>query len=496
MMTTHPLLFVLALALLLGLVGEARGAEPPPNFVVLMADDLGYGDLGSYGHPAIRTPNLDRLAAGGQRWTDFYVAAPVCSPSRGALLTGRYPVRTGLYGDQIGVFFPGDPGGIPETELTLAEALRDAGYATAIVGKWHLGDAAHALPTRHGFDYWQGLPYSNDMDWADGIGIDAVRAMRAAGQTEALLELRRARQKQYFQPASSGWNVPLMESRCDSGGACADRVLERPARQEALTRRATEAAVAFMTEHQDAPFFLYVPYSMPHTPLFRSEAFAERSIGGRYGDVVEELDWSVGEIVNALDGLGLRERTLVLFTSDNGPWLLMNSHGGSAGLLRQGKATTFEGGMRVPLIASRPGWVAPGVVSALGSTLDVFATVAALAGIETPTTDGFDLSPVFLGSSEGSREEIAYYRGSELRAYRQGPWKLHLITEGAYNQPPPRVVHEQPQLYHLGEDPGERFDVSAQYPDVVARLEAAIARHRTSTPVAEPIMDKRLGEGG
>ncbi|MEM8769485.1 MAG: sulfatase-like hydrolase/transferase, partial [Pseudomonadota bacterium] len=243
------------------------------------------------------------------------------------------------------------------------------------------------------------------------------------------------------------------------------------------------------------PFFLYVPYSMPHTPIFRSDAFIERSLGGRYGDVIEELDWSVGKIVSALDELGLRGQTLVLFTSDNGPWLLMDSHGGTAGLLRQGKATTFEGGMRVPMIVSRPGWVTPGTVSDLGSTLDVFATVAALAGVAAPATDGFDLSPVLRGSGGSPRDEFAYYRGSELRAYRMGPWKLHLVTEGAYNRPPPRVVHEQPLLYHLGEDPGERFDVADQYPEIVAELKAAIARHRASTPVAAPIMDKRL-EGG
>jgi uncharacterized sulfatase len=489
-MIRFPLTLLLIAAVFIA--GLAFGEQRPPNVVILFADDLGYGDLGSYGHPSIRTPNLDRLAADGQRWTDFYVAAPVCSPSRGALLTGKYPVRTGLYGERINVMFPGDPYGIPTEETTLAEALKSAGYATAVAGKWHLGDAPDALPTRHGFDYWLGLPYSNDMDWADGTSFTDVLAMRAAGRAEEIGALYTARGQRYFAPQIDHWNVPLMESSVGAGGY-SDAILERPADQRLLTRKSTDAALAFIEAHRDEPFFLYVPYSMPHTPIFRSEAFTGRSRGGRYGDVIEELDASVGEIVAGLRSAGVSQNTLVIFTSDNGPWLTMRQHGGSAGSLRQGKGTTFEGGFRVPMVASWPGRLQPGVVHDMGSTLDLFATVTTLAGIEgTGRTDGHDLSDTLLLGAPGPRESLAFYRGGELRAFRHGAYKLHLITEGAYGQPPVRTVHEAPLLYHLGEDPAEQFDIAAREPEMVERILAEIDRHRDEVPVAEPLFDRRL----
>jgi uncharacterized sulfatase len=476
------------------IASSAAMAQVPekPNIVILFADDLGYGDLGSYGHPSIRTPNLDTLAAKGQRWTDFYVAAPVCSPSRGALLTGKLPNRTGLYGRRIGVFFPNARNGMPHEERTLAEALKEEGYATGIVGKWHLGDAPEYLPTRHGFDYWYGLPYSNDMDWADGRNFDELIAMSLTGRGDELAKISAARRPLYMEPEVQYWNVPVMRSRRDGGGFI-DELVERPAQQTELTRRATEEAVAFIDRAGDRPFLLYVPYSMPHTPIFRSSAFAGRSRAGRYGDVIEEIDWSVGEIVARLKERGLAERTLVLFTSDNGPWLTMNQHGGSAGLLRHGKGTTFEGGMRVPAIFWWPGALAPGTISDIGSAMDIYVTALALAGAEpTPETDGVDLTATLTLGAPSPRTSIAYYRQGELRAYRHGPWKLHLVTEGAYRQPPERAEHDPPLLYHLGEDPGERFDVAARHPEVVAEIQALIEGHRENLQEKPPLFDARM----
>jgi len=478
--------------LLCAMATSLHAADRPPNIVILFADDLGYGDLGSYGHPYIRTPNLDALAAAGQRWTDFYMAAPVCSPSRGALLTGKLPNRTGLYGRQIGVFFPNAKSGIPHEERTLAEALAEVGYTSAIVGKWHLGDAPEYLPTRQGFDYWYGIPYSNDMDWADGRNFDELIAMRLAGRGEELQKVYGARAALYADPEVEHWNVPVWRSvRTDSGYE--DTLVERPAQQTELTRRYTEEAVGFIDRNRDRPFFLYVPYSMPHTPIFRSAAFAGRSLGGRYGDVIEEIDWSVGTIVARLAELGLAEDTLVLFTSDNGPWLTMNQHSGSAGLLRHGKGTTFEGGMRVPAVFSWQGKLKPGVISDIGAALDVYVTALALAGAApTRGTDGYDLTATLREGAPSPRTEMPYYRQGELRAYRRGEFKLHLITEGAYGQPPERTVQDRPVLYRLSDDPGEQFDVADQHPDVVAEILTAIEAHRENMTEAPPLFDEPL----
>ncbi len=486
--------FALALALSVGFF-PAQAADGQPNFVILFADDLGYGDLGSYGHPYIRTPNLDRLAREGQRWTDFYVADPVCSPSRGALLTGRLPVRTGLYGRQIGVLFPDDTAGMPANEVTVAEVLSSAGYATAVIGKWHLGDQPDVYPTRHGFDYWYGIPYSNDMNWVDMPTLDESVALRAAGRADEIAGLSTERMRRYFDPKVEYWDVPIVRSEI-TGGRFRDELVERPAVQPQLTKRYTEEAISFIDRSDDRPFFLYVPYSMPHTPIFASADFAGKSAGGRYADVIQELDWSVGRIVAALEEHGLADDTLVVFTSDNGPWLFMNHHGGSAGLLNNGKGTTFEGGMRVPAVFSWPGRIAEGTVSEIGSTLDLFDTVLSMAGLPRPdNTDGFDLSPTLLSRAPSPRDSIAYYRSGELRAFRQGAFKLHLVTEGAYGMPPTRQVHDPAVLHHLTDDPSERFDVAAEYPEVVERIRQAIERHRASVDVAPPIFDQRLARG-
>ena len=463
-----------------------------PNIIILFADDLGYGDLGSYGHPYIRTPNLDDLANEGQRWTDFYVAAPVCSPSRGALLTGKLPNRTGLYGRQINVLFPNDTTGIPEEEVTLAEALKQQGYATGMFGKWHLGDALDTYPTRHGFDYWFGLPYSNDMDWAGVANFDELMGLMAQGKMEELQREIADRQKKYFAPEIEYWHVPLIRSEVRESGYD-DQIVERPADQRTLTRRYTEEAIEFIETNRDQPFLVYLPYSMPHTPLFRSEAFVNKSLAGRYGDVIEEIDWSVGAIVRKLRSLNLDDNTLIVFTSDNGPWLTMYQHGGSAGLLNHGKGTTFEGGMRVPAVFWWPGSVAPGDISEIGSAMDIYATALALAGAQPPLgVDGMDLKETLTERAPSPRKTVAYYRGGELRAFRKGDYKLHLITEGAYRQPPERTVHEQPVLHHLASDPTEKFDVSSSHPDIVADILAEIERHKAGLIEKPPLFDQRL----
>ena len=449
-----------------GAVQPVQERSGPPNVVIIFADDLGYGDLGAYGHPTIRTPHLDRMAAEGQRWTSFYSQAPVCSPSRAALLTGRIHLRSGMFGRRQGVFFPDSHHGLPDGEVTLAETLKELGYATGIVGKWHLGHQPEYRPLRHGFDSWFGIPYSNDMDWQVPPGREPRRAAM-------------------FSPSIDYWHVPLMHN---------DVELERPADQTTITRRYAEEAVRFIREHRAGPFFLYVPHTMPHVPLFRSEAFAGRSAAGRYGDVIEEIDWSVGRILDTLREEGLAERTLVIFSSDNGPWLSYRQHGGSAGPLRQGKGTTWEGGMRVPGIFWWPGTIEPGVIREMGATTDLFTTIVPLAGGRLPDDrplDGVDLSPVLFGAGTSPRDSMAFYRMGELYAYRLGHYKAHLVTEGRYGMGSERTEHDPPLLFHLGHDPGEQYDLAAERPDVVENVLKAVESHRSGMTVAEPLFDAR-----
>lgn len=453
------------------------GGSPPgsisidrPNVIVIFTDDMGWGDFGAQGHPTIRTPNLDRMAAEGQRWTSFYVASPVCSPSRGALLTGRLPMRTGLYGRRSDVFFPGDLGGIPDRETTIAEALRDEGYATAMIGKWHLGDRSEYLPLRHGFDTWFGTPYSNDMMWTLDRGEPSV-VMDA-----------------YYEPRDEYWDLPILRD---------DELVEQPAQQALLTRRYTEEAIDFIRDSAEGSFFLYLAHSMPHMALFRSPEFEEHSAAGVYGDVIEEIDWSVGRILSTLEELGIDERTLVVFSSDNGPWTLFRHHGGSAGPLRGGKGMTFEGGTRVPGLFWWPGSIEPGIVSGIGSTLDLFPTVVGLAGGSVPkdvVLDGVDLSPALLGGAPSPREEMFFYRSGEIWAYRQGPYKLHFRTEGKYGLAPEREEHDPPLLYHLGEDIGEQWNIAADNGATLAAMLDRVEQHRASFEPPEPLFDLGRGE--
>ena len=418
-------------AALLGLprFGSSEGAERPPNFVVIFVDDLGYGDVGCFGAPSIKTPRLDAMASEGVKFTDFYAAAPVCTPSRAALMTGCYPCRVSL----PSVLHPNSNVGLNPDEITIAELLKTRGYATACIGKWHLGDLPAFLPTRHGFDYYYGIPYSNDM----------VR---------------------------DGNKVPLMRD---------ERVIERPVFQDDLTERYTQEAINFITENKDRPFFVYLPHTFPHVPLHVTERFKGKSKGGLYGDVVECLDWSTGEILDTLKTLGLDDNTLVVFTSDNGPWLQLREHGGSAGPLRNGKGTTWEGGMREPCIVRWPGRIPAGTMcSEMATTMDLYPTLAKLAGADMPTDriiDGKDIWPLISGvdGAKTPHEAFFYYWKNELHAVRSGRWKLVLD-----HKKPRTDIDVPPALYDLKSDIGEQNDLSARYPKLVSKLQELAERAR------------------
>ncbi len=431
-----------------------------PNIIIIFADDLGYGDLGCYGHPTIRTPNLDRMAAEGMRFTDFYSAAEVCTPSRAALLTGRMPVRSGMCHNQFRVLRRVSTGHLPDSEITLAEQLKSRGYATGIIGKWHLGvwsNNAEGHPSRHGFDFVFGLPHSNDMDPARG------NPKGASGRLDQ-------------DPA--WWRSPLYRGT---------EIIEQPADQTTLTRRYAEEAVRFIREKKDGPFFLYFPHTFPHVPLFASEKFRGQSPRGLYGDVVEELDWSVGQVLDAVRASTLEKKTLVFFTSDNGPWLIMGLAGGSAGLLRDGKGSTWEGGMRVPAIAWWPGKVPAGkVCREIACTMDLFATCSLLGGAALPEDrpmDGVNILPLLTATGTVTREPYFFYRGATLFAVRSGQWKAHFLTQPGYGTPAPEV-HNPPLLFDLQADPGESHNVAARHPDIVQKLTAAVEKHRAALKAA------------
>lgn len=420
------------------------------NFIIIFADDLGYGDVGCYGHPTIKTPNIDRMAAEGQRWTSFYTAANVCTPSRAGLLTGRLPIRNGMCSDRRRVLFPDSDGGLPQSENTIARILKGAGYRTAAIGKWHLGHLPQYLPTSHGFDSYFGIPYSNDMDRVSTLP-----------PREAIMNAR----PEYF-------NVPLMRN---------EEIVERPADQNTITKRYTEEAVRFISENRKNPFFLYLAHSLPHVPLFASPDFRGKSARGFYGDVVEEIDWSVGQILNALKKEKLAKKTVVIFTSDNGPWVLFDHHGGSAGHLFGAKGTGYEGGQRVPSVFWGPGRIKPGVVSDMGSTLDLLPTFAKMAGVPVPddrTYDGYDLSGVLSARSQSPREEMFYYHGTRIFAARKGDFKLYFFENNPAGYPERMRQLDTLQLYNVQHDPSEKYNLADEHPEIISDIKALVEKHR------------------
>ena len=459
-----------------------------PNIVILYTDDMGWGDLGVFGHPYIRTPSIDRLAREGQQWTDFYVPAPVCSPSRAALLTGRHPVRTGLYGVGTPVMFPGDTRGIGHSEVTLAEALKAKGYRTGILGKWHLGDAPEFFPTRHGFDYWYGIPYSNDMQYVGRPSVEDLFRLQQEGKNAELGAIFADFLKSFEDPDYADYHVPLWRSECTEQG-CTDELVEQPTVQPTLTARLTKEAVRFVTTQADRPFFLYLPYTMPHLPIFADETFQGRSLGGPYGDTIEEIDWSVGEIIKALETAGLDENTLVFFSSDNGPWHSASTEfSGSAGPLRGSKQEVYEGGVRVPTVFWWPGKVIPKITSELGSVLDLYSTIATITGIDASTAvDGFDLTQSLFTGAASPRREVALYRKGELRAYRKGDYKLHLYDRAQGGSP-----LETPELYNLKRDIAEQENIAAKHPEIVADLLRAVEMHQATMTRKPPLFDQRF----
>lgn len=442
-------------------IAAEKNKTSTPNFIIIFADDMGYGDVGTFGHPTIKTPNLDKMAVEGQKWTNFYVAAPVCTPSRAGLLTGRLPIRTGMCSEKRRVLFPDSKGGLPTNEITIASALKSSGYATACIGKWHLGHLPQYSPNKHGFDYYFGIPYSNDMNMESGPGyIEACTKPKV----------------EYF-------NVPLLRN---------SEIIERPANQTTITKRYTNEAINFIKQNKEKPFFLYLAHSMPHVPLFRSKEFENKSLRGTYGDVIEELDWSVGEILSTLKQSGLDENTLVVFTSDNGPWLIFKEFGGSAGLLSGGKGGTYEGGMREPTIFWYPGKIRPGVVMDLGTTMDLLPTISRLANVDLPDDrkfDGYDISPVLTGTGESPRDVVFYYRGTQVFAIRKGGFKAHFITQSEYGSDT-KEIQETPLLYNLDMDPSEKHNVAEEHPTVIKELEKILEEHLSTLVPVENQLEK------
>jgi arylsulfatase A len=465
-MKKNTYLTILILSLLVTVPVFAQ-SNKQPNFIIILADDLGYGDLGAYGHPTIRTPNLDKMAQEGTRFTQFYVGANVCSPSRAALLTGRLPIRNGVFGTNSAnkVFFINSTSGLPHSEVTLAQSLKTKEYQTAIVGKWHLGSKPDFLPLHYGFDSYFGIPYSNDMG------------------------------KEGFMPPRPG--SPITSTNPDLPLYRDDKVVESEPDQNFLTQRFTTEVTDLITKNKNKPFFIYYASPFPHVPLHASPAFTGKSKRGPYGDVVEELDWSVGQILNKLKELKLDKNTFVVFLSDNGPWLmksLIDENGGSSGLLYEAKASTYEGGMRVPAIAWMPGTVkASQVSSAVATSMDLFPTMLGMAGAPLPKDkllDGNNIKDLLTGKKDKVTDIVYFYDTNKLYAIRKGPFKAHFLTNASYS-PKPAESHNPAWLYNVEHDPSEKFEIGTKYPEIIQELTEVYKKHLESIVPVEAELDKR-----
>jgi arylsulfatase len=434
----------------------------PPNIILIFMDDLGYGDLSCYGALQYRTPNLDKLASEGVRFTNFLSAQAVCSASRAALMTGCYPNRVGI----SGALFPNAKVGLNPDETTIAELLKEKGYSTGIFGKWHLGDRPEFLPTKQGFDEYVGLPYSNDM-WP--VGYD--------GKPTA--DTNRRKRNPFLPLLHNSDTLQEIKTLDD---------------QAKLTGIYTERAVSFIKKHKKEPFFVYLPHSMPHVPIAASAKFKGKSKQGTYGDVLMEIDWSVGEIMKTLKESGLDKNTVVIFTSDNGPWLNFGNHAGSSGGLREGKGTSFEGGQRVPCLVRWKGVTPEGIIcNKLTSTIDLLPTIANICGTKLPAKkiDGVDILPLLKGDMDAAPRKYFYYyyRRNNLEAVRRDDWKLVLPHEGRTYEGqvpsndgfPGKAPENNPfplALYDLRRDPAERYDVKEIYPDILAELQKVVEEAR------------------
>ena len=412
----------------------------PPNFIIIFADDLGYGDLGSYGHPTINTPSLDKMADEGMRLTQFYVGSSICTPSRAALLTGKLPIRTGMYGKRS-VLFPDNAGGLDPNEITIASALKNHGYKTACIGKWHLGHLKKYMPTNHGFDDFYGIPYSNDM------------------RPESKWDYARDN----FPP------LPFLDG-IDTIGVSLD--------QSQFIEMFTRRSLDFIKDNKHNPFFLYLAHTAPHTPLNSNKKNKGKSKRGTYGDVVEELDASVGKILQTLNDLKIAKNTFVIFTSDNGPWGWANIDGGSSGLLKGNKGSVFEGGYRVPAIAWMPGSIDEGIVStSLSSTLDLYPTILALAGHKNSNEiqlDGMDITRTFLENIP-VRQNIHYYRQDTLIGVRHNEWKMYINDPNPWNDD--LTQDDMPVLYNIEHDPSEKYDLAHENSKIVEKIRILSEEH-------------------
>lgn len=461
---------ILCLLMLVGvfansLTEQSQADERLPNFIIIFADDQGYNDLGCFGSKTIKTPNIDRLAAEGRTFNSFYVPCSVCSPSRAALMTGCYPKRVGMHKH---VLFPKSDYGLHPTEYTIADHLRTLGYATACVGKWHLGHLPELLPRQQGFDSYFGIPYSNDMNHPDN-----KRKTKLSSDERWLNQ----------SSAVTDWNTPLVAN---------EEIVELPVNQQTITRRYTDKAIEFIDANQDKPFFLYLPHSMPHIPLYVPDDVYDPDPQNAYTCVIEHIDAEVGRIADRVRELGLAENTYLIYTSDNGPWLQFKNHGGSAAPLRSGKGTTFEGGQRVPCVMWAPGNIPAGSsTDAFTTTMDLLPTIAAITKTALPDTtiDGHDISTALTSDSTPRNEMVFYSANGALEGIRVGDWKFLEITKTNRKQ---NTTQTTAYLFNLAQDLGEQENVVDQYPNKVAQLKSRmIEADGEITRNARPVWRKK-----